>query len=238
MSSAQPLEHVSFDRPDEVREGENWRLELVNLAGGAQVGRVTVQPGWKWSQDVKPVAGTDLCMAPHQQYQISGRIHVVMADGTEVDAAPVRSRRCLPGTTLGWSVTSRWWRSTGRAPRSGRARRRGEQRWASYRSSSSRRVVSVSWTLCWMSGWSGLRASARRPVVCRLGIGIARTRMSRLLSSRPMRRRWPTRSYQRRPRSLLVWRSCVMDLRRSGTWTSPAICTCEGDCVRLGSLGN
>ena len=58
MSSAQPLEHVSFDKPDEVREGENWRLELVNLAGGAQVGRVTVQPGWKWPQDVKPVAGT------------------------------------------------------------------------------------------------------------------------------------------------------------------------------------
>jgi len=43
----QPLEHVSFDKPDEVREGENWRLELVNLAGGAQVGRITVQPGWR-----------------------------------------------------------------------------------------------------------------------------------------------------------------------------------------------
>jgi hypothetical protein len=44
MSSTQPLEHVSFDKPDEVREGTNWRLELVNLAGGAQVGRITVQP--------------------------------------------------------------------------------------------------------------------------------------------------------------------------------------------------
>jgi hypothetical protein len=54
MSSAKPLEHVSFDKPDEVREGDNWRMELVNLAGGAQVGRITVQPGWKWSQDVKP----------------------------------------------------------------------------------------------------------------------------------------------------------------------------------------
>ena len=45
-TSTQPLEHVSFDRPDEVREGENWRMELVNLAGGAQVRRITVQPGW------------------------------------------------------------------------------------------------------------------------------------------------------------------------------------------------
>jgi hypothetical protein len=35
------LEHVSFEKPDEVREGTNWRLELLNLAGGAQVGRIT-----------------------------------------------------------------------------------------------------------------------------------------------------------------------------------------------------
>ena len=76
MTATQPVEHVSFTGPDEVREGANWRLELVNLAGGAQVGRITVQPGWRWSQDVKPVAGTDLCMAPHQQYQVSGHIHV------------------------------------------------------------------------------------------------------------------------------------------------------------------
>jgi hypothetical protein len=66
MTATQPVEHVSFNSPDEVREGENWRMELVNLAGGAQVGRMTLQPGWKWSADVKPVAGTDLCMAPHQ----------------------------------------------------------------------------------------------------------------------------------------------------------------------------
>ncbi len=84
----QPLEHQTFEKPDEVREGENWRLELVNLAGGAQVGRMTLQPGWKWSEDIKPVAGTELCMAPHQQYQIQGRIHVRMQDGTELEAGP------------------------------------------------------------------------------------------------------------------------------------------------------
>jgi quercetin dioxygenase-like cupin family protein len=87
MSNTQPVEQVSFDRPDEVREGENWRMELVNLAGGAQVGRVTLQPGWRWSEHVKPVAGTELCMAPHQQYQLSGRLHVVMADGAELEPA-------------------------------------------------------------------------------------------------------------------------------------------------------
>ncbi len=84
----QPMEQGTFEKPDDVREGSNWRLELVDLAGGAQVGRLTLQPGWKWSTDVKPVAGTELCEAPHQQYHIAGRIHVIMKDGTEMEAGP------------------------------------------------------------------------------------------------------------------------------------------------------
>jgi quercetin dioxygenase-like cupin family protein len=94
---SQPLEQVSFDRPDEVREGEKWRMELVNLAGGAQVGRIALQPGWRWSEHVKPVAGTDLCMAPHQQYLISGRLHVQMEDGTEFDASAGEVTSIPPG---------------------------------------------------------------------------------------------------------------------------------------------
>ena len=94
---SQPLEHVSFDQPDEVREGEKWRMELVNLAGGAQVGRITLQPGWRWSEHVKPVAGTDLCMAPHQQYLISGRLHVQMEDGTEFESTAGEVTSIPPG---------------------------------------------------------------------------------------------------------------------------------------------
>ena len=93
----QPLEQKSFDQPDEVREGENWRSELVNLAGDVQIARITVQPGWKWSTDVGPVAGTDLCMAPHQAYIISGRIHAVMEDGTEFDQGPGDVSSIPPG---------------------------------------------------------------------------------------------------------------------------------------------
>ena len=119
MTSTQPLEHVSFESPDEVREGDNWRLELLNLAGGAQVGRITVQPGWRWSQDVKPVAGTELCMAPHQQYQISGHMHVVMSDGGEFDTGPGEVISLPPGhdawvlgnepvVTIDWQGASVW----------------------------------------------------------------------------------------------------------------------------------
>jgi hypothetical protein len=97
MTAGRPFEHVSFDEPDEVREGTNRRMELVNLAGGAQVGRISLQPGWKWSNDVKPVAGTDLCMAPYQQYTVSGRVHVAMADGTELDVGPGEIASSPPG---------------------------------------------------------------------------------------------------------------------------------------------
>ncbi len=93
----QPFEHLSFDKADEIRGGENWKLELLNLAGGAQVGRITLQPGWRWTKDVKPVAGTALCQAPHQQYQISGRIHVAMEDGTEAEAGPGDVTSLPPG---------------------------------------------------------------------------------------------------------------------------------------------
>ena len=86
MASTQPLEHVSFEKPHEVREGTKLALELLNLAGGAQVGRITLQPGWRWSEHVKPVAGTDWCEAPHFQYHLSGTLRIQMSDGTQFDA--------------------------------------------------------------------------------------------------------------------------------------------------------
>jgi hypothetical protein len=73
----------SFGKPDEVREFPKGRLELVNVAGSA-IGRGVFDPGWKWSNSVKPIAKTKLCEAPHFQYQISGVLHVVMEDGTEL----------------------------------------------------------------------------------------------------------------------------------------------------------
>jgi quercetin dioxygenase-like cupin family protein len=63
------------------------QLDLVNLDAGA-VGRATFLPGWKWSQHVKPIAGTDSCMASHVGYTISGRLKVVMDDGEESEFGP------------------------------------------------------------------------------------------------------------------------------------------------------
>ena len=76
-----------LDAPDEVRKFTNGQLEVVNIGGGT-VGRFTAQPGWKWSNDVKPIAGTDLCQAGHFLYQISGRMVVRLADGSEMESGP------------------------------------------------------------------------------------------------------------------------------------------------------
>ena len=80
-------EHKTFTAPDESRPFEKGKVELVSL-GGATIGRLILEPGWRWSLHVKPVAGTEWCEAPHFQYHVSGRLHVVMADGTEFDAGP------------------------------------------------------------------------------------------------------------------------------------------------------
>ena len=85
--ATQTTEHVSFEKPDEVRQFPHGRVEIVAV-GGAEIGRLVLEPGWRWSNDVKPIAGTDLCEAPHMQYHVSGRVHVVMADGTEFEAGP------------------------------------------------------------------------------------------------------------------------------------------------------
>ena len=83
----QQAEHRSFESPDETREFPNGRAEIVKI-GAADVGRLVLQPGWRWSNDVKPIAGTDSCVAPHFQYHVQGRLAVLMDDGTEFEAGP------------------------------------------------------------------------------------------------------------------------------------------------------
>jgi hypothetical protein len=80
-------EHKTFKSPDEVRTFEKGKLELLNIGGGV-VGKLTLEPGWRWLKHVKPIAKTDWCEAPHFQYHASGRIHIVMSDGTEFEAGP------------------------------------------------------------------------------------------------------------------------------------------------------
>jgi hypothetical protein len=81
------LEVKSLNNPDEERLFPKGKLELVKI-GGALVGRATFEPGWKWSESVKPLVNTRSCEAPHFQYHVSGTLRVLMDDGTQVDCRP------------------------------------------------------------------------------------------------------------------------------------------------------
>jgi uncharacterized cupin superfamily protein len=78
----------NFDSPDELREYEGkGQAKVVNVAGQV-VGRGTFEPGWKWSENVKPIAGTDSCQVSHLGYVLSGRMRVYMDDGSEAEVGP------------------------------------------------------------------------------------------------------------------------------------------------------
>jgi class 3 adenylate cyclase len=78
------LRRKRFDRPDEVRVVERARVELVEL-GELAVGRSIFEPGWRWSEHVKPIAGTQSCQVHHLGYVLSGHLHVEMTDGASLE---------------------------------------------------------------------------------------------------------------------------------------------------------
>ena len=78
------LQRRSFTTPDQVRAFSHGRIGVINL-DETSIGRFVLEPGWRWSQHVKPIAGTDSCQAAHVGYVVSGRMHVVMDDGEEME---------------------------------------------------------------------------------------------------------------------------------------------------------
>ena len=90
------VETRDFTTPDETRSPEKTTVELVNLAGG-QIGRYTFQPGWRWSDCIKPVVGTESCQIEHIGYVVSGVLHVRHEDGSEDDLDPGAVYRVAPG---------------------------------------------------------------------------------------------------------------------------------------------
>ena len=83
----QQTQHKTFEKPDEVRQFPNGHADILSI-GESEVGRLVFDPGWRWSNDVQPIAGTPSCEAPHFQYHVSGRLAIRMDDGTEMIAEP------------------------------------------------------------------------------------------------------------------------------------------------------
>jgi mannose-6-phosphate isomerase-like protein (cupin superfamily) len=81
-ASVTNLQAKSHDTPDEVRAPSKTRLELVEL-DGYTIGRMKLEPGWRWSECIKPVAQTEHCQLSHVGYAVSGAVTIRMKDGTE-----------------------------------------------------------------------------------------------------------------------------------------------------------
>ena len=90
------IESRDFSAPDETRKPPKTLIELANLSGG-QIGRYTFEPGWRWSECIKPVANTESCQTEHIGYAISGGLHIVHNDGTEVDVKAGDVYHLAPG---------------------------------------------------------------------------------------------------------------------------------------------
>ncbi len=85
-----------FDEPDETRSFEHGKGEIVHLAGSTAA-RATMEPGWRWSTSVKPIAGTESCQMHHLGYVLSGSLHVVTDEGGELDLGAGDTYEILPG---------------------------------------------------------------------------------------------------------------------------------------------
>jgi class 3 adenylate cyclase len=90
------LQAKSFETPDELRSMAHGNVKIIDL-GDMVVGRLVWEPGWRWSEHVKPIAKTDLCEYHHIGVTLSGAMHVVMRDGSELDITPNAAYEIPPG---------------------------------------------------------------------------------------------------------------------------------------------
>jgi class 3 adenylate cyclase len=101
------LRRKRFDHPDEVRTVEKARIELVEL-GELAIGRAVFEPGWRWSEHVKPIVGTESCQVHHIGYVVSGHLHIEMSDGASLEVMGGDAFEIPPGHDA-WVVGNEPW---------------------------------------------------------------------------------------------------------------------------------
>jgi len=96
------MQRKSLDMPDEERSIPNGNVQIWEL-GDFVIGRVTFEPGWRWSKDVKPIAGTEWCEYHHLGIILQGAIHFITPDGLEMEISEGQFYEALPGHDA-WTV--------------------------------------------------------------------------------------------------------------------------------------
>jgi hypothetical protein len=90
------VEKRDFDSPDETRTPDKSRVDIVHM-GGTTAARFTLEPGWSWSECIKPIVGTDSCQLRHLGIVQSGKMRITHEDGTEVEIGPGNTYVIEPG---------------------------------------------------------------------------------------------------------------------------------------------
>ena len=90
------MQTKSLNTPDETRTLPKTTVEVITF-GELSLMKMTLEPGWRWSEHVKPTAGTDSCEVPHFNYGISGHLHVRMDNGMESEIGPGDAQFLPPG---------------------------------------------------------------------------------------------------------------------------------------------
>ena len=94
---AEGLQKKNLDTsPDETRTFDHGVMKTATV-GDFEVAREVLEPGWKWSEDIKPIAGTDSCQVEHNGLMLTGRMKVVADDGTEMEIGPGDTYVIPPG---------------------------------------------------------------------------------------------------------------------------------------------
>jgi hypothetical protein len=97
MRAAQGVEVKSFDQPEETRPFQGkGNAKMVHVAG-RMVGLGTFEPGWRWSTNVQPIAGTPSCQASHLGYVLQGSMRIMMDDGSQEVITPGKMVAIAPG---------------------------------------------------------------------------------------------------------------------------------------------
>jgi hypothetical protein len=90
------VEARDFESPDETRTPEKTQVDVLRF-GTTTAGRFTFEPGWRWSECIKPVAGTDSCQVRHVGFAGAGRMGVKHDDGTEIEIGAGQAYVIEPG---------------------------------------------------------------------------------------------------------------------------------------------
>ena len=85
-----------FGSPDETRTPAKTQVDIVRM-GEATIGRFAFEPGWRWSECIKPIVGTDSCQVHHVGTATAGRLHVEHEDGSVLEVGPGDAYIIEPG---------------------------------------------------------------------------------------------------------------------------------------------